>query len=57
MLTVAGEDNLVIGTDYGHADFSSQIEALDLLQKVKGLEPGVIEKILYDNPKALYGLA
>ena len=57
VLKVAGEDNLVIGTDYGHADFSSQIEALDLLQKVKGLEPGVIEKILYDNPKALYGLA
>ena len=27
-LTYAGEDNLVIGTDYGHADNASEIEAL-----------------------------
>lgn len=56
VLETAGEDNLIIGTDYGHADFSSQIEALRLLQNAEGLAPGVVEKILWDNPRRLFGL-
>ena len=28
VLPVAGDDNLIIGTDYGHSDSSSEIEAL-----------------------------
>lgn len=56
VLKVAGEDNLVIGTDYGHADFSSEIEAIRNLQDKPGMPAGVVQKILWDNAKALYGL-
>lgn len=56
VLRVAGEDNLVIGTDYGHADFSSEIEALRLLREKQELPTHVVEKILWDNACALYGL-
>jgi predicted TIM-barrel fold metal-dependent hydrolase len=52
----AGEDNLVIGTDYGHADNAVEIEALRKLRadgKVKGQ---VVDKILQDNPSVFYGL-
>ncbi len=51
-----GEDNLVIGTDYGHADTSSEIDALRKLQTSGVVPPEVVRKILEDNPKALYGL-
>jgi len=56
VIAAAGEDNLVIGTDYGHSDFSSQIEALGLLRQSDDISPKVIDKILWDNPRALYGL-
>ena len=56
VLNYSGEDNIVIGSDYGHADTSSEIEALRNLKKKGGLNPRVIDKILYDNPKALYSL-
>ncbi len=52
----AGEDNLVIGTDYGHTDQSSEIEALRALRQNEELEPGLVEKILDTNPRTLYGL-
>ncbi len=57
VLPVAGADNLVIGTDYGHNDNSSQIEALRMLRQNPKLDAAVIDKILWDNPKALYGLS
>lgn len=56
VLRDAGEDNLVIGTDYGHNDTSSQIEALRLLRSEGSVPAGVIDKILGDNARALYGL-
>ncbi|MFM2130443.1 MAG: hypothetical protein RL477_1989 [Pseudomonadota bacterium] len=56
VIAVAGEDNLVIGTDYGHADFSSEIEAIRNLQDKPGIPAGVVKKILWDNARALYGL-
>jgi predicted TIM-barrel fold metal-dependent hydrolase len=56
VLKYAGEDNIVIGSDYGHADTSSEIEALRSLKSQEGVSPEVIDKILYDNSKALYGL-
>ena len=43
-------------SDYGHADTSTELEALRNLPKTSPLEPRVIKKILEDNPKALYGL-
>ena len=52
-----GADNLVIGTDYGHADTSAQIEALRLLKKEEKIDKSVIDRILDDNARALYGLS
>ena len=56
VLKYSGEDNLVIGTDYGHADTSSEIEALRKLKQKGEVKQAVIDKILDDNPRALYGI-
>lgn len=51
-----GEDNLVVGTDYGHADTSAQIEALRMLRDNGKIARSAIDKILDANSRALYGL-
>jgi predicted TIM-barrel fold metal-dependent hydrolase len=57
VLKAAGENNLIIGTDYGHSDSSTEIEALRLLSNRKEIGPKVVEKILWHNPTRFYGLA
>lgn len=52
----AGEDNLVIGTDYGHSDQSTEIEALRNLRESGQIELGLYKKITDDNARALYSL-
>jgi len=52
----AGENRLVIGTDYGHTDPSSAVTALNEFQRMEGIDSAVKEKILSHNAKALYGL-
>lgn len=56
VLKCAGEDNLVIGTDYGHSDTSTEIEALRKLGADGRVPAAVTKKILDDNARALYGL-
>jgi hypothetical protein len=56
ILGYAGEDTLVIGTDYGHSDNASEIEALRKLKCEGNLAPQIITKILDNNPRALYAL-
>lgn len=56
VLRYTGEENLVIGTDYGHNDQSSEIEALRNLKQQGGITPRQYEKITYDNPKTLFAL-
>jgi aminocarboxymuconate-semialdehyde decarboxylase len=56
ILGYAGEDNLVIGSDYGHSDNASEIEALRKLRTDGRVSGQVIDKILKNNPCALYGL-
>ncbi len=56
VLRYAGEHNLVSGTDYGHADTSSELEALQRLREREDVPPAVIDKILDANARALYGL-
>jgi predicted TIM-barrel fold metal-dependent hydrolase len=51
-----GEDCLVIGTDYGHTDTSSDIDAIRIFRDRTDLTPEIKEKILSDNARALYGL-
>jgi predicted TIM-barrel fold metal-dependent hydrolase len=57
VIKVSGEDNLVVGTDYGHHDTSTEIEALRLLKKDGKITPAAVDKILGDNARALYGLS
>jgi predicted TIM-barrel fold metal-dependent hydrolase len=56
VLKYAGEDQLVIGTDYGHNDTSSEILALRKLKEDGAVPPEIVNKILDDNARALYGL-
>lgn len=55
ILPLAGDDHLVVGTDYGHHDTSTEIEALRKLRDDGRLPAGVANRILGDNAKALYG--
>jgi predicted TIM-barrel fold metal-dependent hydrolase len=52
----AGEDNLMIGTDYGHHDPSSELNAIRLLRTDQRITPGAVTKILESNPRKFYGL-
>ena len=56
VLQYAGTENLIIGSDYGHNDTSSEIEALQKLKSRGELDPATVDKILSDNPKRLYAL-
>ena len=56
VLTYAGDDMLVMGTDYGHNDTSSEILALRKLQEDGSVPAVIVNKILDDNPRALYAL-
>lgn len=51
-----GDDNLIIGTDYGHNDTASEINALRKLQADGKIPAASIDKILGANALALYGL-
>ncbi len=52
----AGEDQLVVGTDYGHADTASEIQALRMVREDGKVSAAVADKILNANARALYGL-
>jgi len=56
ILRYSGADSLVIGSDYGHADTASELEALRTLKDRGEIDAGIIDKILDDNPRNLYGL-
>lgn len=59
ILQYVGEDNLIVGSDYTHRDPSMELEFRKILQQRadRGEIPKTaVAKILYDNPKAFYGL-
>jgi predicted TIM-barrel fold metal-dependent hydrolase len=56
ILSYGVEDNLVIGSDYGHSDTSSELEALRELRTNGNIDPSIIDRILGDNPRRLYGI-
>ncbi len=56
ILRYSGEDNLVIGTNYGNTDSDIDMSAIGAFRKGSGLEPQVVEKIVNDNARALYGI-
>ncbi len=57
VLDAAGEDNIVVGTDYGHSDTSTEILALRKLRQDGKVAPQVCDKIMDENAKRLYALA
>jgi len=56
VISYAGEENLVIGTDYGHGDTSSELNAIARFKAMDHLTAEVKRKILFDNPKRFYGI-
>ena len=56
VLRYAGEDNVVIGTDYGHTDASSEVDAIDIFRANDLVADPVKKKILDDNPRRLYAI-
>ena len=56
VLSHAGEDCLMIGTDYGHHDPSSELNAIHLLRHDKRITAEAVKKILEINPRKFYGL-
>ena len=51
-----GEDNIVIGSDYGHNDPSFEPELARTIRSREDLSPAIADKILYENPRQLYDL-
>lgn len=56
VLKYGGEDNIVIGTDYGHTDASSEVDAITIFRGNNSIGEAAKKKILDDNPRALYAL-
>jgi predicted TIM-barrel fold metal-dependent hydrolase len=56
IIAQAGEDNLVVGTDYGHADSATELLALRGVLNDTRLSGSIANKIVSDNARALYGL-
>jgi predicted TIM-barrel fold metal-dependent hydrolase len=56
ILEHVGDENLVIGTDYGHNDTASEIGALRKLKADGKIPAASIDKILGANAQALYAL-
>ena len=52
----SGEDNLVVGTDYGHHDPSSEVLAVHKLRDDPRVDPSISNKISESNAAARYGL-
>lgn len=57
---VTGPDSIMVGTDYGHADTSTELEAPRLLMERTGsngdLDRDLVKRICDDNPRRFYGL-
>jgi predicted TIM-barrel fold metal-dependent hydrolase len=59
IMQYTGEDRLIVGSDYTHADLSMELDFARLLEEraEKGEIPhSAVQKITHDNAKAFYGL-
>lgn len=56
VLNFSGEDNLVLGSDFGHADIGTDIGAHGIMCERVDLGAAVLKKITSDNGRLLYGL-
>jgi predicted TIM-barrel fold metal-dependent hydrolase len=51
-----GEDSYVLGSDYPHGDPSRQEDMVAEFRSRPDLSPRLVEKMLSDNPRKLYGI-
>lgn len=56
LIKYTGEDNMVIGSDYGHTDPSFEPELAQTIRSREDLTPRVADKILCENARQLYAL-
>ena len=59
ILQYTGEDHLLVGSDYTHADTSGEMDFVRLLQERADrgdIPQSAVQKITYDNGKVFYGL-
>jgi predicted TIM-barrel fold metal-dependent hydrolase len=56
VLDHVGDDNILLGTDYGHNDTATELYALRNLGTSGGVDATSVAKILSDNPKRVYAL-
>ena len=49
-------DNLMIGTDFGHADASTELATLNNLEARGQIDAAFHRKLVTDNPARLYGI-
>jgi predicted TIM-barrel fold metal-dependent hydrolase len=55
ILSYAGDGQIMLGTDYGHHDPSSEINAFTLIRQRNDLTAEQIDRITNTNARALYG--
>ncbi|MFT5540798.1 MAG: putative TIM-barrel fold metal-dependent hydrolase [Alphaproteobacteria bacterium] len=55
ILSYAGDGQIILGTDYGHHDPSSEINAFTLIRQRNDLTAEQIDRITNTNARALYG--
>ena len=51
-----GLTEFLIGTDYGHADTSTELEAPRLLREREDLADDLVQRIVDSNPRKFYAL-
>jgi hypothetical protein len=56
IIKLAGDTQLLVGSDYTHRDASTELDFVQRLQARGDLTPEQVRRITYDNPKAFYGL-
>jgi predicted TIM-barrel fold metal-dependent hydrolase len=56
ILEQVGEENIVIGSDYGHNDTSSELQALRKLKTNGQVDASTVDKIMGENARRLYGI-
>ena len=56
ILDYAGDDNFVVGTDYGHTDPSVELNVFKILRERTGITDAQYHKIAETNAETLYGL-
>ena len=56
IFSYGGDDQFLIGTDYGHTDTSSEIDAIETFRNLPTVSAESKKKVLSTNPRAFYGI-